>query len=147
MEEAKTNSTEPVYTLGVSARLSDTPAHSVRMYVDKNLLIPYKKKTNRHLFSKIDVVRLQCIRHLIDEQGLNIAGIKALFSMVPCWRIKNCPEEERKNCGAYYSNSQTCWEASEKGNSCKNEDCRVCSVYKLTEECADMKSLIRKLLP
>jgi len=137
--------TDPVYTLGVASKLSETPAHSIRQYIDKGLIIPFKTDTNRHLFSEVDILRLKCIRKYLDEQGLNLAGINALFSLVPCWIIKPCSEEDRKDCDAYNSTSEPCWKATVKGPQCKNTDCRICNVYRLPEQCTDMKSMIKQL--
>jgi len=137
--------TDPVYTLGVASNLSSTPVHSIRQYVDKGLIIPFRTKTNRHLFSEVDILRLKCIRKYLDDQGLNLAGINALFSLVPCWIIKPCSEEDREGCDAYHSVSEPCWKAAVKGPQCKNTDCRVCNVYRLPEQCTDMKSMIKTL--
>ena len=62
---------------------------------EKALLIPFYTKSGRRLFSQTDIVRLKCIRNHLDEQGLNIAGIKALMAMVPCWLLKPCSESDR----------------------------------------------------
>lgn len=138
-------STEPLYTLGVASKLSNTPAHSIRQYIDKGLLLPFKTKTNRHLFSTVDILRLKCIRKHLDNQGLNIAGINALFSLVPCWVIKPCTENDRLNCDAYNSVTEPCWMASNKGPKCKNDDCRVCEVYRLPEQCTQLKDFIKQI--
>jgi len=143
--ENSKNSTDPVYTLAVASKLSNTPAHSIRQYVDKGLILPFRTDRNRHLFSEVDILRLKCIRKYLDEQGLNMAGINALFSLVPCWIIKPCSEEDRETCDAYASVSEPCWKASVKGPKCRNTDCRVCSVYRLPEQCTDMKSMIKEL--
>ena len=34
--------TDPIYTLAVASRLSETPTHSIRQYIDKGLIIPLK---------------------------------------------------------------------------------------------------------
>lgn len=73
MAEVKLDKTEPIYTLSVAARLSDTPQHSIRQYINKGLIIPLKTKTNRHLFSEVDISRLLCVRKYLIEKGLNIA--------------------------------------------------------------------------
>ena len=143
--ETSNKSTDPVYTLAVASKLSATPAHSIRQYVDKGLIIPFRTDTNRHLFSEVDILRLKCIRKYLDEQGLNLAGINALFSLVPCWVIKPCSEADRENCDAFTSVSEPCWKATVKGPECKNTDCRVCNVYRLPEQCTDMKSMIKEL--
>lgn len=143
--ETKYDSTEPIYTLSVASKLSNTSPHSIRQYIDKGLILPFKTKTNRHLFSEVDILRLHCIRKYLDEQGLNVAGIKALFSLVPCWVIKPCKKSDQKNCDAYNSISYPCWEASEKGPECKNSDCRTCDVYRIPEQCKDMKTMLREV--
>ena len=59
------DSTQPVYTLRVASKLTSTPTHSIRQYIDKGLIIPFKTKTNRHLFSNVDIQRLKCITKAI----------------------------------------------------------------------------------
>ena len=139
------DTTDPLYTLSVASRLSNTPVHSIRQYIDKGLILPFKTPSNRNLFSEVDIARLKCIRRYLDVQGLNIAGINAIFSFVPCWILKPCSIEDRKECDAYESVSKPCWMASFKGPKCKNEDCRVCTVYRLPEQCTNMKSFIKQL--
>lgn len=136
-------STEPIYTLAVASRLSGTPAHSIRQYIDKGLLIPFKTETNRHLFSEMDILRLKKIRVALNEMGLNIAGIKTLYALVPCWYLKPCSPEERVNCEAYYSDTVPCWLASQKSEKCMNEECRTCEVYKHPDKYQSLKDLIR----
>jgi MerR family transcriptional regulator/heat shock protein HspR len=136
----------PVYTLGIASQLSGIPAHSIRQYIDRGLLLPYKLDSKRHLFSRSDISRIKHIHHLIHERGLNFAGIRALMAMVPCWAIRPCGEEDRRSCHAYTAASYPCWEASKKGRVCKNEDCRECEVYKNPIQKGDYKSLIRALI-
>ena len=135
--------TEPVYTLKVAATLSGTSVYSIRQYVDKGLLLPFRTDTNRHLFSKTDIQRLKCIRKYLDNMGLNIAGIKAQFAMVPCWNIRPCPIEDRDICEAYSSVVSPCWEVSAKGSECEDVDCRTCNVYQLPNTCNDLKSYLK----
>lgn len=136
--------TEPVYTLGTTSKLSAISVYSIRQYIDNGLILPYVTNTNRHLFSFVDILRLKCIKKQLSENGLNIAGIKAMYSLIPCWAIHPCSIESRQSCDAYYSMEVPCWDASEKGPECKNKDCRNCEVYKFPEECGDLKGLVRK---
>jgi len=138
------NSDTPMFTLGVTSRLSNLPAHSIRQYIDNGLLVPYKLKSKRQLFSQRDINRLKNIHALIHEKGLNFAGIRALMAMVPCWAIRECPEESRQSCQAYLQDSRSCWDASEKATVCRNEDCRRCEVYKKLSVATDLKSFIRE---
>ncbi len=138
------NPTTPLYPLRVAADLTGTSVYALRQYVDLGIIIPYKTSTNRRLYSKVDIQRILCIRKYLDEYGLNIAGIKALLASVPCWIIKPCPDEDRDKCDAYTSLIEPCWQVSVKGPTCQNVDCRECDVYRLQEECSDLKSLFKK---
>lgn len=145
MENNSVVSTTPVYTLSTTSTISRIPIHSIRQYIDKGLIIPFKKDSNRNLFSQVDILRLKYIQKLLNEDGLNIAGIRSLLAIIPCWAIRHCSVEDREKCQAFYSASFPCWEASEKGILCKNTNCRECEVYRIVENYADVKSFIRTL--
>jgi MerR family transcriptional regulator/heat shock protein HspR len=142
-KESDKEKSRPVLTLGIISQLSEIPAHSVRQYIEKGLIVPYKQDNKRHLFCMNDVNRLKHIHSLIHEQGLNFAGIRSLLAMVPCWSIRECSEQDRELCDAYSSNSTPCWESSKKGRICKNENCRECEVYTCLSNSTDLKSVIR----
>ncbi len=147
MDKSSVASTTPVYTLSITSGLSEIPVHSIRQYIDKGLIVPYTKETNRHLFSQVDILRLKYIHKLLDADGLNIAGIRALFALIPCWAIRQCSQEEREKCQAFHSDAYPCWEASEKGTLCKNTNCRECDVYRVVENYPDLKSFIKTIVP
>jgi len=140
------DSNRPVYTLSVASQLSGTPAHSIRQYIDMGLLIPFKLESKRHLFSRNDIDRLRLIRKLIRDKGLNFSGVRALMAMTPCWAMRECSGEDRSSCGAYSDNFQPCWESSEKGRHCKNENCRDCEVYHSLDLDSGIKSTLKTLL-
>jgi MerR family transcriptional regulator, heat shock protein HspR len=147
MDNNSVASITPVYTLSITSGLSGIPVHSIRQYVDKGLIIPFKKESSRHLFSQVDIMRLKFIHKLLDQDGLNIAGIRTLFALIPCWAIRQCSIGERELCQAYHSDTFPCWEASEKGTLCKNTNCRECDVYRIVENYPDVKSFLKTLLP
>ena len=140
-------STTPVYTLSVIADLSGIPIHSIRQYIDKGLMIPFKKESSRNLFSQVDIVRLKYIQKLLEKDGLNIAGIRSLLALIPCWALRQCSDKEREECQAYISETIPCWEASEKGTLCRNTNCRECEVYRVVENYPDLKSFLRTIIP
>jgi len=147
MDKISISDTTPVYTLGTVSGLSGIPVHSIRQYVDKGLIIPFRKESGRHLFSQIDLLRLKYIQKLLDEDGLNVAGIRAVFAMIPCWAVTECSAEDKEKCGAYSNNISPCWDASEKSPKCKNIDCRECDVYKVVENYPGVKSFLKSLIP
>ncbi len=146
MENNSIASTSPVYTMSVTSDLSGIPVHSIRQYIDKGLIIPFKKESNRNLFSQLDILRLKYIHKLLTEDGLNIAGIRTLLALIPCWAVRQCSDKERKKCQAFLSVTYPCWEASEKGNLCKNTNCRECEVYGIAENYSDFKSFFKAII-
>jgi MerR family transcriptional regulator/heat shock protein HspR len=146
MGEISIKSTTPVYTLGTTSTLTGIPVHSIRQYIDKGLIIPFRKESSRKLFSQVDILRLKYIHKLLEEGGLNIAGIRALLAVIPCWAIRNCNVVEREKCLAFHSDAYPCWEASEKGALCRNTDCRECEVYRIVENYPDIKSFLKTLI-
>lgn len=146
MENKSIETTTPVYTLSIAAELSGIPVHSIRQYIDKGLIVPFRKESGRNLFSTVDIQRLKYINKLLDEDGLNIAGIRALLALIPCWAIRQCSTEEREKCEAYLSETYPCWEASEKGVLCKNTNCRECEVYRIVENFPGVKSFLKTIV-
>jgi hypothetical protein len=89
MDNNTVASTTPVYTLSITAGLSGIPVHSIRQYIDKGLIVPFRKESSRNLFSQIDILRLKYIHKLLDEDGLNISGIevRTLEKLEGKWKI------------------------------------------------------------
>lgn len=145
-EIVEEQSSVPLYTLGIASQLSDIPSHSIRQYIDEGLIIPFKLESKRHLFSRNDIERLKLIKKLLRGRGLNFSGVRALMAMIPCWAIRECSEEDRSTCEAYSDNFQPCWEASEKGQKCKNENCRDCEVYHSLDGDSGIKATLKSIL-
>jgi len=146
MSSKTISNTTPVYTLGIASELTGIPVHSIRQYVDKGLIIPFKKESGRNLFSNVDILRLKDINKLLNEDGLNIAGIRAIFAMIPCWAVRDCSDSDRKTCQAYCNDEFPCWDASDKGLLCRNIDCRECDVYRIIENYPGVKSFLKTLI-
>jgi MerR family transcriptional regulator/heat shock protein HspR len=81
---------------------------------------------------------------MIVEKGLNIAGIRMMLSAMPCWELKPCSVEDRKSCDAYINSEVPCWGIENKGEKCKTEDCRECSVYLKSAQCSSIKHILKR---
>ena len=145
MYSIKETDFSPVYTIGIVSELTETSVPALRMYEKKGIILPYITKTNRRLFSKSDILRIKCIRKHLDEDGLNIAGIKALLATIPCWLIKPCSKTSQQTCDAFTNTLLPCWEAEYKASECAGANCRECDVYRIGNLCGDIKSLSRKV--
>lgn len=133
----------PVYTIGVAADMIGVSVHTLRAYENSGLILPQRTKTKRRLYSRNDIERLQFIRMMIEERGLNIAGIKVLLSLIPCWDLVDCSIEDRRNCDAFTNMEEPCWVVTNTGDACKDEDCRKCSIYSNLSPYADMKIYLK----
>jgi MerR family transcriptional regulator/heat shock protein HspR len=141
--EFKIDIEEPLFSIGVVANKFNLSVHSLRLYESEGLILPYKTDTNRRLYSQSDINRIACIRDMIENRGLNIAGIKSLLAMIPCWQLKPCSREDRLNCDAYTSANRPCWIVKNKGDECQKVECRECSVYKSLSMCNNFKEYLK----
>jgi len=134
---------KPLYSIGVVAQIFNLSVHTLRMYEAEGLILPYKTKTNRRLYSQDDISRLGCIRKMIEEKGLNIAGIKMMLAIIPCWDFLPCSEEERINCSAFTNSTEPCWMVPHKAEKCMNLECRDCHVYQSVSNCDNFKEYLK----
>jgi MerR family transcriptional regulator/heat shock protein HspR len=71
---------EPVYTIGVMARLLGCSTQVLRTWEREGLITPYRTSTNNRLYSANDYHRLVRILEL-TRQGVNLAGIRAILEL------------------------------------------------------------------
>lgn len=120
---------EAVYTIGIAAARMGVSPETLRLYERKGLLIPYRTETARRLYSQKDLEWIACIRRQIREQKLNIAGIRRLLALIPCWEIKQCTATEQEQCPASRTSDQPCWNLEETDDRNAKDECRTCNVY------------------
>ena len=82
---------------------------------------------------------------IIEEDGLNISGIKTVLSIIPCWKLKPCSDVDRKKCDAYYKMGEPCWIVRTRGDICSDVDCRDCNVYLNAASYTNIKELIKQV--
>ena len=135
----------PLYPISTAARILNISVHTLRSYEKEGLIIPFRKATGHRLYSRADIERIKCIRESINRKKISIEGIKTIYSLIPCWSIINCAEEDRKNCEAFTNHSNPCWSFSHRENICSGSDCRECVVYKNFSDCQSIKENIVRL--
>jgi MerR family transcriptional regulator, heat shock protein HspR len=64
-----------VYIMRVASMLTGMHPQTLRKYERAGLLEPSRNKKLR-MYSEEDIARLKTIKHLVDDVGLNIAGVK-----------------------------------------------------------------------
>jgi MerR family transcriptional regulator/heat shock protein HspR len=135
----------PKYSIGTAARMLGISVQTLRLYESEGLIITFKTPGNQRLYSDSDIERIECIRKAINEEKISIEGIKRIHSMIPCWNILRCSEEERKALIAFRSHTGGCWTHKNEHSICNERECRLCDVYKLSSHCDQIKEQIYKL--
>jgi len=73
--------TRPVYVISVAASIVSVHPRTLRIYEDEGLIAPARTPTNIRLYSEDDIRRVLWIRHLTQERGVNLAGVRILFEL------------------------------------------------------------------
>lgn len=76
------NDTEPVYAIGVAAKLIGTHPQTLRMYERMGLVEPHRSEANRRLYSERDLEVVRRIQHLTQDMGVNLAGVEVVFRLL-----------------------------------------------------------------
>ncbi len=92
---------KPVYSIGMVSRMLGVHPRMLRIYEKEGLISP-KRIGGKRFYTEEDVQKLKCIRVLLEE-GINIAGVRRLFEVAPCWRVLKCPNSNRNACVYYKS--------------------------------------------
>ena len=71
----------PVYVISVAASIVSVHPRTLRIYEDEGLVCPARTPTNIRLYSEEDIRRVLWIRHLTQELGVNLAGVRILFEI------------------------------------------------------------------
>ena len=134
--------TEPIFPIGVAAKMVGISPSTLRMYETEGLVIPYKTSTNMRLFSQLDLEWVRNIRGLIKKEKLSVEGIRRILALIPCWKIRTCKPEDKKKCDAYKVNSKPCWTIQEVYGECQDFECRLCEVYRDAIKAFDTKRML-----
>lgn len=70
---------EPVYTIGVVARLLGISPQTLRVFEREGLVAPSRTDANIRLYSQNELVVLRRICELVKTEGVNIAGVRAVM--------------------------------------------------------------------
>jgi MerR family transcriptional regulator, heat shock protein HspR len=73
---------EPLYAIAVAARLTRMHPQTLRKYERAGLLRPARQSGNHRLYSNADLRRLRRIRYLVEDRGLNVAGLEITLRIV-----------------------------------------------------------------
>jgi MerR family transcriptional regulator/heat shock protein HspR len=69
------------YTISVAADLVNVHQQTLRHYERLGLIEPYRGKGEIRYYSPQDIERIQQIRRLIEDLGVNLAGVEVILNM------------------------------------------------------------------
>jgi len=72
---------EPVFIISVAARLLEMHPQTLRKYEREGLIAPSRTTGNLRLYSDEDLDRLRQVKYLVNERGLNLAGVQLILEL------------------------------------------------------------------
>ena len=84
-----------LYFISMAARLLNMHPQTLRKYERLGLVRPSRTIGSMRLYSRDELERLRLIKHLVDEAGINLAGVQRLLSIAEAvQRIRPLMEEQ-----------------------------------------------------
>ncbi len=81
MEQTKSARDEPCYVISVASRMVGVHAQTLRYYERIGLIAPARSRGNIRMYSQQDVDLARWIKSLIDDLGINLAGVEVIIRM------------------------------------------------------------------
>jgi MerR family transcriptional regulator/heat shock protein HspR len=72
---------EELYFISMAARELGLHPQTLRKYERLGLVQPSRKMGSVRVYSRDEIDRLRLIKHLVDELGINLAGVQRLLSV------------------------------------------------------------------
>ena len=125
------DSNEPLLGIGLAAKKLGVSPELLRLYEREGLVITHKTHSGHRLYSERDLEWIECFRRQITENRMNIAGVRMLLALMPCWNLKSkCTKSDCDSCKAYKNSNVVCWTLTDQESKvCLESTCRECEVY------------------
>ena len=73
--------TEPRYVISIAARMLGIQTHTLRYYEKIGIIEPARSQGNIRLYSERDIALLHRAKTLMDDLGVNLAGVEVILRM------------------------------------------------------------------
>ena len=73
---------EPRYVISIAARMVGVHTHTLRYYERVGIIEPSRSRGNIRLYSERDIARLRRVKTLMDDMGVNLAGVEVIIRIV-----------------------------------------------------------------
>ena len=85
---------EPRYVISVAARMVGVQTHTLRYYERIGIIEPSRSSGRIRLYSEKDIAQLRRVKTLMEELGVNLAGVEVILRMMA--RISELQQEVGK---------------------------------------------------
>ena len=72
---------EPCYVISIASRLVGLHQQTLRYYERAGLIRPHRTSGNIRMYSNADIQRIRQAQRLIEELGVNLAGVEVVLRM------------------------------------------------------------------
>lgn len=72
---------ERYYTIKIAAQLCGMHEQSLRLYERRGLIAPRRSAGNIRRFSDDDIDQIRFIKRLVDDLGVNLAGVEVILHL------------------------------------------------------------------
>lgn len=73
--------TKPRYVISVAAEMLGVQTYTLRYYEKVGIIKPARSRGNVRLYSDMDLALLRRVRTLMEELGVNLAGVEVILRM------------------------------------------------------------------
>ena len=71
--------TEPRYVISIAARMIGVQTYTLRYYERLGIIEPSRSRGNIRLYSEWDIALLRRVKTLMDDMGVNLAGVEVIL--------------------------------------------------------------------
>jgi MerR family transcriptional regulator/heat shock protein HspR len=72
---------EPCYVISVAAKMVGVPTYTLRYYERVGIIEPTRSQGNIRLYSDEDIALLRRVKTLMEDLGVNLAGVSIIIRM------------------------------------------------------------------
>ncbi|MFC1931712.1 MerR family transcriptional regulator [Chloroflexota bacterium] len=76
------DATEPCYVISIAARMLGTQTYTLRYYERLGIIEPRRSRGNTRLYSEQDIALLRRVKTLVEDMGVNLAGVEVVLRMM-----------------------------------------------------------------
>jgi len=72
---------EPRYVISIAAKMVGIQSYTLRYYEKVGIIEPSRSRGNIRLYSERDIAQLRRVKTLMDDLGVNLAGVEVILRM------------------------------------------------------------------